>query len=377
MWSPAVGDNDDGDWSESGKPVRLYQPIPYGRKQQQPASDDHADSTTTSFVGGRAASAAPRCAKCHDSLYLLVQLHVPETQRTVQVFGCNNLTCVQGLFVAPTESSNFDDENKNCRENMLCYESAGVVVCRRLTVANETQENQQEKPAASQVAPTSDWLEEDAAGGTTLPKKSNNGERKEEDNEWAFAANEDDNNTGLDDLESKLAAMETTTRKPKPSASAVKPAPKAATVAPKQLEPSATVQPNCFPWFVLHSLQEPPVVRRSNTDQDDVGIGDGRKDDAKIKQMLAKYMAEEEDEEVLAMLRGASTTPGTGGVGGGGKGGERDERLSATDRALLNFSDCLKRSPRQVVRYARGGRPLWSMYVLLVVVDDDGSKLFF
>ena len=67
--------------------------------------------------------------------------------------------------------------------------------------------------------------------------------------------------------------------------------------------------------------------------------------------MLARYMAEEDDPEILQALKGVS-------VGGGG---EEDERLSVEDRVLLGFQDRLKRAPRQVVRYARGGIPLWSI----------------
>ena len=100
---------------------------------------------------------------------------------------------------------------------------------------------------------------------------------------------------------------------------------------------------------------------RRPQDSDDVGLGNGGrncKDDAKIQQMLAQYMKDEDDEDILALLRGD-------GAGAGNnsnfQSGERDERLSATDRALLQFTDRLKRCPRQVLRYAHGGTPLWSM----------------
>lgn len=40
---------------------------------------------------------------------------------------------------------------------------------------------------------------------------------------------------------------------------------------------------------------------------------------------------------------------------------EEDERLSEEARILLGFQDRLRRAPRQVVRYAPGGKPLWSI----------------
>ena len=108
-------------------------------------------------------------------------------------------------------------------------------------------------------------------------------------------------------------------------------------------------------------------MRRSEqVDPDDVGLGNigrngSRKDDAKIQQMLAQYMQEEDDEEILTLLRGQSGGKNTGTTVTTIKSGERDERLSATDRALLQYTDRLKRSPQQVLRYSHGGTPLWSV----------------
>jgi hypothetical protein len=65
-------------------------------------------------------------------------------------------------------------------------------------------------------------------------------------------------------------------------------------------------------------------------------------------------MEEEDDQEILMALGGGS-------AGGGGVGREKDERLSAENRALLTFTDRIKRAPRQVVRYAKGGEPMWSV----------------
>jgi len=387
----------DDDLNEDGKPVRLYQPIPYGRK---PAMGN----LTCSFVGGVAGSGSPRsssssddddddddapptipsCASCSTPLHSLVQLHVPETNRTLQVFACNRLACVQGLFSPPTaadstrttsstngttSSSTPGDGDKDSSRDMLCYGGGGVVVCRRLAAVVEDEKSSSsvshlpssttattidEKPRAS----TSDWVveEEDDTKKSTVDNS----------NEWAVAEDGDDvgavaagtSNGAMDDLESKLAAMETKTKKlANPKTQKVS----TATDEKKQTPASLSSSSSHFPCLELYSIQEPPALRRA-VDQDDVGMmgsGGGRgTDDRKIQQMLAKYMQEEEDQDLLAVLRGSGVDGGGGkGVGGG----ERDERLSATDRALLTFSDRLKRSPRQVLRYAHGGAPLWSM----------------
>jgi len=84
-------------------------------------------------------------------------------------------------------------------------------------------------------------------------------------------------------------------------------------------------------------------------DEDDVGMATGS--DAKIQAMLARYMAEEDDEEILSSIRGS--------VGGGGT--EKDEKMPEDDRAMLTFTDRVKRVPRQVLRCAKDGTPIWSV----------------
>jgi hypothetical protein len=155
-------------------------------------------------------------------------------------------------------------------------------------------------------------------------------------------------NDGMDELESKLAAME--------SSSSSAPSKKTAASKKKHKKPPT----HSFPCYELHSLQEPQARRFEGMDDDDVGVSSAGSDDEKIRQMLARYMAEEEDEGILAVLRGSADVS-SGGVGGDNSGRERDERLSAEDRALLTYTDRLKRSPHQVLRYAYGGIPMWSM----------------
>ena len=366
-----------GDTDDDGTPVRLYQPILYG------AAKNLGD--TFSWIGGSPGAAddennRPVCAACRDSLFLLAQLYVPEPQkRTYQIFGCNRLSCIQGLF--PRHSDDQDDGKNGRENNMLCYGGGGVVVCRRWNFSDSKEKkagNRQQQGADATTA--DDWVMDDGEtnteGKVSLIHASN---------EWA-TSEDDGNNSGgpsgllMDDLEAKLSAMETRTSKPMPQPQESIPAEKFHSQLQDQGDSSApstngstseapTTKPTKrnFPCFVLHSLQEPPAVRRSEqVDPDDVGLGNigrngSRKDDAKIQQMLAQYMQEEDDEEILTLLRGQSGGKNTGTTVTTIKSGERDERLSATDRALLQYTDRLKRSPQQVLRYSHGGTPLWSM----------------
>jgi hypothetical protein len=111
-------------------------------------------------------------------------------------------------------------------------------------------------------------------------------------------------------------------------------------------------------------FDEPPAPRKSRVDDvedddnDDVYVDSNNIDSTKVNQMLSRYLEMEDDEEILSALRGDGiiNSPGKGGGGG-----ERYERLPPEERAFMAFSKRLKRAPKQVVRYAYGGIPLWSM----------------
>jgi pre-rRNA-processing protein TSR4 len=301
---------------DDGRPVRIYQPILYGGSRK-PSLDDAA----CTCVGGPP-SLSLCCRSCGDELYPLVQLYTSQLNRTLQVWACNRLACYRSIFY---------HDGSNSR-NVLCYGGDGVVVCRRLPAIRKETRN---APLPAVAPPPQ-------SSRTTV-------------NEWAMGDHDQNDIATVDidqemnELESKLAAMET-----KKGDIAAKPL-KEASVSEAVPAPKS----RGLPMFELHSLPE-PLAPRSTVDEDDVGMAStGRgADDRKIQQMLAQYMAMEDDEEILAALRGTATGAH---VAGGRSGGERDERLSASDRALWTFTDRIKRAPRQVVRYAYGGVPLWSM----------------
>lgn len=198
-------------------------------------------------------------------------------------------------------------------------------MCRRYNVDGKS-ESQKEPDPSSQV-------------DGKMPTSSS------DHNEWAM---DSAGGSSMDALEAKLAAMETASKPPVNQ-------PKRQPSSAKSDSGRKGQSRNSFPCYLLAAQQETAAIRPTGTDEDDVGISGT---DDKIQKMLARYMAEEDDEDILAALQN-SQSGGASGFGGGR--GEKDERLSAADRALLTFTDRLKRSPRQVIRCARGGEPMWSM----------------
>ena len=322
MWS-----NGD-DFNEDGERVRLYQPIAYSSGR-----NFSLDDPTASFIGGPVATAltpaASFCTQCQQPLERLVQLYVPPKDCTYQVLGCNRAKCVNTLFGG----------------KKFHVGGNGVFQCVRV---EQVEGNDSEKK---------EEVKEKEEKETLAPKPN---AAPKETSDWSMDS-DDDEDDNLEELEKQVAAMEM--KEPKTSNVAKK-----ATNKTNKKKTKSTSDGG-LPCFELHTLLEPPgnfqKSRHEEDDDDDdddsvVGGMGGGKDDAKIQQMLAKYMAEEDDEDILTALQGVGAGSGSGG-GKGNKSREKDERLKAADRALFAFTDRIKRSPRQVLRYANGGVPLWSM----------------
>ena len=193
----------------------------------------------------------------------------------------------------------------------------------------------------------------------------------------------------FDELESQLAAIEargiassnTTTTTTK-SSSIKKSTPKSKHNHHTSTT-TAQTQNDGFPCYLLHGLQEPPMIPISANqihDMDDVGLSGNttsKNDQNKIQQMLQQYMEQMEDDvDILNLLQQQQQSS----VSHGNNGNinrttsnhhhhhhhqsimERDERLSIMDRALFTYTDRLKRIPRQVLRHGVGTIPIWSMY---------------
>ena len=301
MWS----NNDD--YSESGEPVKLYIPTKGPPRKSNTAPLE-------SHIGGHACidqdeEVPPKCGTCQSSMFLLVQLRLKgkSEDRFLCVYGCPRADCFEQITF----------------ENGFASGGQGVLCCQRRQKAVVIPE----KPSVPVAPVKSSWYDDD------------DDDNDDDDNDWTTG------NTNISNLENAVAAMEANLEdgalfaKPKEN-------------HPVKEKEHKKQSSESFDCYLLNEQDEPPAPRQQ-IEEDDVGLSAS---DDKIRNMLARYMAEEEDEDILAALRGADIAGG-----GGGAGGEADERLSDEDRILLGFQDRLRRIPRQVVRYARGGTPLWSI----------------
>lgn len=310
MW----GGDDDVD--ENGEAVKLYVPA---QGQPRRVNVDALDS----HIGGKPYQRDPPvCGICKEMMNLLVQLRLPnmrkddgtKVDRIVYVFACPKATCFESVKFVDGFATGND----------------GVMSCQSMETVVVTP-----KPAAPVAPAKSSWYADD--------EDDNKDEEADDDNDWGLDGTEKDDVANMAELEEAMAAMENNLREG---------------VRPKQVKNSGTKSTpgraqdssdTSFPCFLLTRHLEPPAPNPV-AEEDDVGLS---ANDEKIRNMLARYMAEEEDEDILAALKGTST--------GGGNGEEEDERLTEEDRLLLGFQDRVRRVPRQVVRYARGGIPLWSI----------------
>jgi hypothetical protein len=181
-------------------------------------------------------------------------------------------------------------------------------------------------------------------------------------NDWGINNAEDSN---MDDLESMLADMEMKKEQPAQTSSKSTRKQKKPTNDVRALEVENN---NAFPCYLLDMYDEPSTHTSSASMEDDdedgdndVGISSAKEND-KVQSILAKYLAEEEDDDIVAAVRGSGggdsgSSSGIGPVSGG----ERYEKLPLEERCFLAFVHRVQRAPRQVIRYAYGGVPLWSM----------------
>lgn len=189
-----------------------------------------------------------------------------------------------------------------------------------------------ERPAVPVAPVKSSWYSDDA-----------DEDDDDDDNDWGVGA--DDGAQNMANLEEAMTAMEKNLKNGALPKQSKKSAPSKEAPSNSDSGPSDKAS---FPCYLLTKQIEPPALNQV-VEEDDVGLSAS---DDKIRNMLARYMAEEEDEAILASLKGTDL---------GGDIAEEDERLNEDERLLLGFQDRLRRVPRQVVRYAKGGMPLWSI----------------
>ena len=136
------------DLNEEGEPILLLEPKPKsvsnGNKKKNKNSTNNAQNPCASFVGGHPnyypkdenysiltssqdGQSLTKCDMCHDSMYLLLQMHSPldGLDRTLYVFACNKASCIQKTFSSSSSNNNKNDTSNN----RFSLGGKGVVKC--------------------------------------------------------------------------------------------------------------------------------------------------------------------------------------------------------------------------------------------------------
>ena len=351
MWSNAKDIND------LGEHILLLQPIT-GKKNKKTTPS----SPSSSHIGGFPCfypndATLPQhkrftvCSSCGERMHLLLQINAPldDLDRSLYVFGCNRPACHIG---------GGDDKFKVNYDNapIRCYRS------------QQSKEVRVMKSPVKAVEPISKKLEENDWGNDI-----------EDDDDWGVSYNNSRDKiseVSMDDLEAMISKCEmqskSTTKGSQFKSISDKPLPDANNSANK-LDDGAP----SFQRFNLEMFDEPLDLRSDHSQQNMLDDDDEDYDDyasclsstvdpSKVNKMLSNYLDMEDDPEILSILKGGASTSSTSksdstSKGGSGGRGERYERLPPEERAFLAFTKRLRRAPLQVVRYAYGGVPLWSM----------------
>ncbi|VEU39170.1 unnamed protein product [Pseudo-nitzschia multistriata] len=311
--------NCDEDVNECGEPIELYLPVQAPPRKTNTAPQD-------SHIGGHHCfddNFTPSCDVCDDKMFLMAQLRLQNAssgfledrfERFICAFSCPKEECFGQLVY---------------QQGFSTKGGHGVFKCIEKRVPLISNENKV-KPNIPVAVNKSSWYDDNDDGN--------------DDDEWGMGDDDDVN------LENAVAAMES---KLDEGGALVMDSRKTAKKPHASLAPSSSEDSlSAFGCFLLKKQNEPRSTKSFLEDEDDVGLSES---DEKIRNMLARYMAEEEDEDILAAIGGTNAT------GGGSGPTEEDERLSAEDRVLRGFQDRMRRAPRQVIRYANGGKPLWSI----------------
>lgn len=340
MWSGRGSVND------RGESVLLLEPI--SRKPNKCKSVTASDAKT-SFIGGTpvfysddvnlADLSRPTCRQCNKYMYLVLQMYAPlddiNLDRTMYVFACNSAACINYGF-----SKSHDHNN---RFNLGGH---GVVCCIR-SQSKQDAPSSMPRIVSSEKKNAPNW-DDDIGWG-------------EEDDEWG-TNNEDD---CMNDIETMLAKLETEEGQSKVRDKTVK-------AFNKDTMDSSASENFSFPKFDLDCYDEPSLNKSKENedfDSDDEDDFDTKEDS--VQKLLSKYLMEEEDESILSAIKGNDLSKSTSQNGGDV---EKYEKLPAEDRAFLAFSNRVKLAPKQSVRYAFDGVPLWSRPVPLTAKGKRGGQ---
>ena len=332
--------------------------------------------------------------------------------------GKGAVKCLRSQFQQKKKIDIVSEENKNKNKNIPSCSSDNTTHMDQEEKKNENNIPSKDGAVASAPAAASTWDDGDAwddgggwgmdddADGDCGDWGSNDAHVNPTNLEGDDKSTSTNNTTSMEDLEKMLAAMESKNNestememeKEPPEINIehetvpiVKNKPKTSSISSKHMDMDMNTKQqdkiaqeqdaNTFQRYELDVYDEPylnlPNQQGASTnnreeidsDDDDVlQVEDGSKEASDIDKLLSKYLKEEEDSDILSAIeygaRGGSRASGGNGGGGGGGGalsGEKYERAPPEERCFLAFTNRIKRAPKQSVRYAYGGIPLWSM----------------
>jgi pre-rRNA-processing protein TSR4 len=356
MWS------DGADTNEHDEPILLLQPIITSNHKNK----KHHPSPSSCHIGGSPCfypddissvelNNTCICTVCNGPMHLLLQLNAPldDLERTLYVFGCNRPSCHTALAEDVDDSSRF----------RINFDRWAVIRCFRSQQQQFVKSGGEKKQISiverSEKLEDNDWGDDNDWGADDDP-----------DDDWGAAptgttTNDSTKEVSMDELEAMLSKAEVQSKASNTQYKSTH----SKDGTNHNTATSMDMNAPSFQRYNLEMFNEPPSAKLSHPGMDD----DDEDDDvvssvenihsSKVNQMLSQYLAMEEDEDILSALKGGGThsSGGAANGGGGGEGGEKYERLPPEERAFLAFSKRLKRAPLQVVRYAYGGVPLWSV----------------
>lgn len=367
MWS------NGNETNEHGESVLLLQPVNGKRrgKRTTNASSSHVgglpvlhDDEHQYITESGLKSTNPKCTRCNTQMYLLLQLHAPldDLDRTLYVFGCNNPSCHLLDECLPLNEKR--DENIKTR---FCANFGGTlggaVRCFRSQQLqlNTNPPPVEEKPSEAKVdSPQSlvdnDWGMDDDSGGW--------GDADDDDDDWGGSSetNKADDTISMNDLETMLTNCEMQSKQATALSTKASVAPQAKNNQHAK-EQRRDISGPSFEHYDLDMVDE-PAGKTQNDSSDDENDDDDlvpNVDSSKVDSMLSRYLDMEDDEDIIAVLKGGNNATANTCGGGTGGGGEKYERLKPEEKAFMLFSKRIRRAPEQVCRYAYGGEPLWSI----------------
>jgi len=226
--------------------------------------------------------AIPQCELCNDELRLLLQIYAPidDLHRTLYIFGCNRSLCSKSLW-----DGNVDDTGGGYgkKRSFCCFRSQAPM--NASTSEGEIVENvlrQTNKKNEKESKEENTWLDEN------------------DNDDWGdFSKNDDDFSEGIKDIEAMIAASELQEKR---------------TISPKSSKQNKTRESpknenlSLFPCYDLEWMNEPTTTKKIEHDSDDDDDDIGKHDDAKLQKLLNQYLEEEEDKEIIEVIKATHTS---------------------------------------------------------------------